>query len=72
MLRDCVLDQRARLGSESGERRYVPPATDLWRRHTGQLTTCENAQLSWQGLRRRALTDYRGVRRVEVPVGRSF
>ena len=71
MLRDCVLDQRARLGSESGERHYVPPTTDLWRRHTG-LITCENAQLSWQGLRRRALTDYRGVRRVEVPVDRSF
>ena len=72
MLRDCVLDQRARLGSVSGERHYVPPATDLWRRHTGQLTTCENAQLSWQELRRRALTDYRGVRRVEVPVDQSF
>ena len=71
-MRDCVLDQRARLGSVSGERHYAQPATDLWRRHTGQLTTCENVQPSWQGLRRRALTDYRGVRRVEVPVDQSF
>ena len=68
-LRDCVLDLRARLGSLSGERHYAPPATDLWR--TG-LIICENVQPSWQGLRRRALTDYRGVRRVMASVDQLF
>ena len=36
------------------------------------MGNCGNAQLSWQELRRRSLTDYRGVRRVEVPVDQSF